>query len=84
MTFPEIHSSTLSGQAGGATRTQCDQPHARARDRLVPGSGVQSLSRRGYRLNSGLPTGTTVLPFMPLMTPAAEAYQATSAVMTPM
>ena len=32
----------------------------------------------------GLPTGSTMVPFMPLMTPAAEVYQATSAVMMPM
>ena len=32
---------------------------------------------------NGLPTGTTGVPRMPLITPAADAYQATSAVSTP-
>src|SRR6266487_1231817 len=38
--------------------------------------GVQSLNR-------GPPTGRTGLPFIPAITPAAEAYQATNAVMMP-
>jgi hypothetical protein len=32
---------------------------------------------------NGLPTGTTTLPRMPLITPAAEVYQAHAAVTTP-
>src|SRR5437870_5156000 len=32
---------------------------------------------------NGFPTGTTGSPLMPLMTPAADAYQATTAVMIP-
>jgi hypothetical protein len=35
-------------------------------------------------VTSGLPTGSRMLPARPLETPAAEVYQATSAVMTPM
>jgi len=37
----------------------------------------------GQMLNTGLPTGKTGLPFSPFMTPAADVYQATTAVSTP-
>src|SRR5215469_11284922 len=52
---------------------------------MVPGDDVlrDHPSSRGGQLMSGLPTGTICLPRMPLNTPAAEVYQATSAVRTP-
>src|SRR5580700_4758504 len=63
------------------------QEHGRARGLATPGSRDDppaSSCRILYRSKSGLPTGTTARPLMPFITPAADVYQATTAVMTPM
>src|SRR3954447_17001583 len=51
----------------------------RARQSYVPGYGSRARSEKVNRL----PTGTQARSTMPLMTPADDAYQATSAVTTP-
>ena len=79
-----IASPTIDGRDSSRTR-----PANTLLRKLIPGGGLPSrdhlraFGQAAAPMPNGLPTGRNGVPRIPLITPAAEAYQATSAVRMP-
>ncbi len=85
MVTPIASTSVMIARRAGYVPSGCLRPRANGIGKR-PGPAVgrgQGARSAGYRFIRALPTGKTARPLIPFITPAAEVYQATRAVMMP-